>query len=83
MGLRFFDPENITSLIKASPRSDLTDCSPKTKRIASTILLLPDPLGPTIQVISLSKFKLILSANDLKPDISISFKYIIHLLFPN
>ena len=42
----------ITSVI-FSPRIDLTDCSPKTQRIASAILDLPQPFGPTIPVIPL------------------------------
>ena len=37
-----------------APRSDLADCSPSTHLIASVILLLPLPLGPTIAVTPLS-----------------------------
>jgi hypothetical protein len=36
------------------PRNDLADCSPNTHLIASVILLLPLPFGPTIAVTPLS-----------------------------
>lgn len=49
------------------PLSDLTDCSPNTQRTASTILLFPEPFGPTIAVIPDFISKSILSAKDLKP----------------
>ena len=52
-GLRLLLPENITSVIEPSPRRDFTDCSPNTHLTASTILDLPEPLGPTIPVIPL------------------------------
>ena len=51
MAFLVLEPANITSLIDPVPRKDLTDCSPKTHRTASTTLLLPEPFGPTIQVI--------------------------------
>ena len=51
------------------------DCSPKTQRIASDIFDFPLPFGPTIPVIGLSKDNRVLSGNDLKPCISIDFKY--------
>jgi len=62
-------PLKITSCI-LEPRNSFTDCSPKTHFIASKILLLPLPLGPTIAVIPGSNFKTVLSGNDLKPKIS-------------
>ena len=52
------------SVIEPLPRSDLTDCSPRTQRTASTTLLLPLPFGPTIAVILPSKSIVILSAKD-------------------
>src|SRR5690625_6018593 len=42
-------PAKITSAI-APPRSDLAPCSPITQASASTTLDLPDPFGPTTQV---------------------------------
>ena len=59
-----------------SPRSDFTDCSPNTHLTASTILLLPEPLGPTIQVVLPSRLIVNLSAKDLNPETLISFNYI-------
>ena len=70
----------MTSLIDPSPRRDFTDCSPKTQRTASTTLLFPEPLGPTIQVILSSNLISNLSANDLNPLVTISFKYILFTL---
>ena len=70
-------PEKMTSVIDPSPRSDFTDCSPKTQRTASTTLLLPEPFGPTIPLIPFVKTMSVLSANDLKPWAFISFKYIL------
>ena len=61
------------------PRSDFADCSPKTQRIASVILLFPLPLGPTTAVTPGTKSTAIRSANDLKPTISNRFK---NTLFP-
>ena len=78
MALRDLEPEKIISLIEPVPRNVLTDCSPNTHLTASTILLLPLPFGPTIQVIPLSKLSSILEANDLKPFALIPFKYIIY-----
>ena len=67
------------SLILSSPRKVLTLCSPKTHKRASTTLLLPLPLGPTIAHIFLSKSNSVLSAKDLNPCILILFIYIIYL----
>ena len=61
-----FLEEKITSSILA-PRRALERCSPITLSIASEILDLPEPLGPTIAVISFSKVRRVLSAKDLKP----------------
>src|SRR6266496_624180 len=60
----------MTSFISA-PRRCLTRCSPRTQAIASAILLLPHPLGPTMAVMpSPVKMRSIWSAKDLKPVIS-------------
>ena len=75
-GFLDFEPEKMTSVILSVPRKDLTDCSPSTHLTASTTLLLPEPLGPTIPVIPLSKSISIVSAKDLKPCVFICFKYI-------
>ena len=64
--LRLPLPEKITSSILL-PRRYLALCSPNTQRMASEILLLPEPFGPTTAVIPLSKVNSVLSAKDLKP----------------
>ncbi len=48
-GLRAADPAKMTSIISL-PRRLLLDRSPSTHLIASTTLLLPQPLGPTMPV---------------------------------
>ena len=48
-GFRVAVPEKMTSSI-LPPRSVLVDCSPMTQRMASLMLLLPEPLGPTTAV---------------------------------
>src|SRR3989338_5606686 len=73
-------PLKMTSSI-LEPRRDLTDCSPKTQRIASKIFDFPHPLGPTTAVIPGSKYKVVLSAKDLNPKSSNFLKYI-YLLSP-
>ena len=75
---RFSVPPKITSSI-LPPRRALVRCSPITQRIASDILDLPLPFGPTMAVMSFSKVKRVLSGNDLKPWISKARRYIIHL----
>ena len=59
-------PLNITSAIW-SLRRLFTRCSPRTHLTASTTLLLPQPLGPTIAVIGESKTNSVLSAKLLNP----------------
>src|SRR5256885_4551656 len=59
-------PAKITSSI-LPPRSALAPCSPSTQAIASTTLDLPEPLGPTTQVIPGSSFNVVTDAKDLKP----------------
>ncbi len=60
------EPLNIKST-PPFPRRDFIDCSPNTKRIASTILDFPDPLGPTTAVMGVEKETELLRPNDLKP----------------
>src|SRR5690242_19423983 len=59
-------PAKMTSSI-LPPRSALAPCSPSTQEIASTTLDLPDPLGPTTQVMPGSNRRLVAEAKDLKP----------------
>src|SRR5665811_2632153 len=59
-------PAKMTSSI-LPPRSDLAPCSPITQASASTTLDLPDPLGPTTQVMPGSRFRVVEDANDLNP----------------
>src|SRR3989338_6050770 len=81
--LFFSEPEKITSW-DLFPRKDFKLCSPKTQRRASTMLLLPAPLGPTIQAmpqvpvagLQPGKVSVVFWANDLKPWISIFSKNI-------
>src|SRR5689334_15112495 len=49
------------------PRSAFAPCSPSTQLIASTTLLLPEPFGPTTQVIPGSRRSVVAEAKDLKP----------------
>ena len=67
-GLRNSLPANITSFM-FEPRKDLALDSPITHLIASVILLLPLPLGPTMPVIPVSNSIFVFSAKDLKPSI--------------
>src|SRR5262249_46612684 len=60
------EPLKITSVI-SPPRRLLALCSPRTQRTASTMLLLPEPLGPTMPLMPAGKSNAVLSANDLKP----------------
>src|SRR5689334_16649168 len=59
-------PAKMTSSI-LPPRRALAPCSPRTQAIASTTLDLPDPLGPTTQVMPGSKRSVVGDAKDLKP----------------
>ncbi len=67
-------PAKITSSI-LPPRSDLAPCSPMTQASASTTLDLPEPFGPTTQVIPGSKRSVVAEANDLKPRRVMLFRY--------
>src|SRR5215217_9001534 len=72
LALRVLEPLK-TRLSRFSERKWDIFCSPITQRILSTILLFPQPLGPTIPVIFSSKLTMVLSAKDLKPLISSDF----------
>src|SRR3954471_8161009 len=66
---RLSEPPKMTSSI-ALPRRCFADCSPMHQRIASTMLDLPQPFGPTTPVTGGSKVSTVRSQNDLKPTIS-------------
>src|SRR5260370_30621858 len=57
------------------PRSCLTPCWPITQVNASTTLDLPDPLGPTTQVMPGSNRSVVAEANDLNPRRVRVFRY--------
>lgn len=59
-------PAKMTSSI-LPPRRSLAPCVPITQRSASSTLDLPDPLGPTTQVMPGSKRSVVAEAKDLKP----------------
>src|SRR5580704_17597419 len=63
---RDVEPLKITSAI-SPPRRLLALCSPRIQRTASTMLDLPEPLGPTIAVTPSPKSNVVLSAKLLKP----------------
>ena len=69
-GWRLEEPLKMTSSID-SPRRFLADDSPMTQRTASITFDLPQPLGPTIPVMSAGKAILLGSTNDLNPEILI------------
>src|SRR5215469_3018318 len=70
MGGRLVVPLKIQSAMR-SARRDLWLCSPRTQLIASTTLDLPQPLGPTMQVVPMPlKVTTVRSQKDLKPTIS-------------
>src|SRR3954452_12895738 len=59
-------PAKVTSSL-FPPRRDFAPCSPITQASASTTLDLPEPLGPTMQVMPGSSWSVVAEANDLKP----------------
>src|SRR3974390_2825296 len=67
-------PAQTTSSI-LPPRSDLAPCSPMTQASASTTLDLPEPFGPTTQVMPCSNRSVVAAANDLKPRSVRPFRY--------
>src|ERR1700723_1679382 len=67
VGLRSRVPAKMTSSI-LRPRRDLADCSPRTQLMASEILDLPQPLGPTTTAMpDPASWTSVRSQNDLKP----------------
>ena len=69
-------PEKITSSIPL-PRILFAEVSPIHHLRASTIFDFPQPFGPTIPVRPSSIKKLVLSKNDLNPDISSFLNFIL------
>ena len=63
---RFSVPAKMTSSIFCD-RTDRGACAPSTQATASTMLDLPEPLGPTTTVTPGSRLIVVASANDLKP----------------
>src|SRR3954449_11197671 len=59
-------PAKMTSSI-LPPRSDFAPCSPMTQASASTTFDLPEPLGPTMQVMPGSSWRVVEEAKDLNP----------------
>src|SRR5580700_8428323 len=78
-GAREVVPAKTTSSI-LPPRRLLAPCSPITQERASTTLDLPEPLGPTTQVIPGSRRSVVAEANDLKPRRVRDFRYTCPLL---
>src|SRR5215207_5994926 len=74
-------PAKMTSSI-LPPRSDLAPCSPITHARASTTLDLPEPLGPTMQVMPGSSWRVVEEAKDLNPFRVRLFRYKVRLLSP-
>src|SRR3954447_21111505 len=71
-------PAKMTSSI-LPPRSDLAPCSPITQASASTTLDLPEPFGPTMQVIPGSSCSVVDEAKDLNPLRVRLFRYNVRL----
>src|SRR5215471_17434225 len=67
-------PAKTTSSIRP-PRRALTPCSPMTQERASTTFDLPDPFGPTTQVMPGSNRKVVAEAKDLNPRRVRVFRY--------
>ena len=59
-------PAKMTSSI-LPPRRSFAPCVPMTQRSASSTLDLPEPFGPTTQVMPGSKRSVVAEAKDLKP----------------
>src|ERR1700704_1453320 len=74
-------PAKTTSSI-LPPRSDLAPCSPMTQDRASTMLDLPEPFGPTTQVMPGSRRSVVAEAKDLKPRRVRLFRYKCSPLLP-
>src|SRR5438105_2831810 len=71
-------PAKMTSSI-CLERNDRADISPRHQRSASTMLDLPQPLGPTMPETPGLSSRQVLSAKDLNPTISMLFKCIFYL----
>src|SRR5476649_34255 len=67
-------PAKMTSSI-LPPRRLFAPCSPMTHASASTTFDLPEPLGPTTQVMPGSRRRVVDDANDLKPRSVRLFRY--------
>src|SRR5918994_3524495 len=67
-------PAKMTSSI-LPPRSDFAPCSPITQARPSTTFDLPEPFGPTMQVMPGSKCIVVAEANDLNPRSVMLFRY--------
>src|SRR5690606_23994636 len=65
-GLRVLDPLKITSAIE-SPRNVFAELSPSTQRIASMMLDLPQPFGPTMPIRLLGNLIVVGSTKVLNP----------------
>src|SRR6476659_1529505 len=74
-------PAKMTSSI-LPPRRLLAPCSPITQASASTTLDLPEPLGPTMQVMPGSSWSVVDEAKDLNPLRVRLFRYNARLLTP-
>src|ERR1041384_6352181 len=72
-------PAKMTSSI-LPPRRLLAPCSPITHASASTTLDLPEPFGPTMQVIPGSSWSVVAEAKDLNPFRVRLFRYNVGLL---
>src|ERR1700748_3712482 len=81
-GARVVVPAKITSSI-LPPRRLFAPCPPMTQESASTRLDLPEPLGPTTQVMPGSRRSVVAEANDLKPRSVRDFRYTRPLLPQN
>src|SRR5579871_2547071 len=73
-GARLVVPAKMTSSI-LPPRRLLAPCSPITQDNPSTTLDLPEPLGPTTQVMPGSSRSVVAEAKDLKPRMVRDFRY--------
>src|ERR1700733_11612714 len=81
-GARLVVPAKMTSSI-LPPRRLFAPCSPMTQDRPSRMLDLPEPLGPTTQVMPGSRRSVVAEANDLKPRSVRDFRYTRPLLPQN
>src|SRR5258708_39427382 len=73
-GARVLVPAKTTSSI-LPPRRDFAACAPMAQERASTMFDLPEPFGPTTQVIPGSRRSVVAEANDLNPRSVRVFRY--------